>query len=621
MDADERTRDIYEKVPGYPELPLVPLPEPGASGYLEELGLRPSRLSHWIVKAAMFATGFSDFQKQLPNSIEGLLRRCDLRGSYLFAPVVSATLALEDDPRGLSPIERAATMLFAARSLYDDIVSGNLAPDQHQGQVLEMGQYPNLFSTSLIVDDNRPRIFKSTNASHITVAVARRFYTLRIWNPGSGTTTEQLKEALVELARTAQLNRLRNDEFSPGILTCADHATQIKAFQELRKIRINCESLSAIRHSFLTLCLDLDSSPSSHAEAALLAHSGNCGNRWFSSSLQLVVFGNAKACAICNFSTYLDGNTMMRAASEIQKRAAECALEGEANGESVSLPLATELDWNVSGKLVQRAQQDLRLVQDNQQATFEIQGIGRNYFAAHNLDPVPTFILALQSATKRLTGKMVRITQFLTMSKYRCMDLVTANVTTPEVMQFVNYVDSGDLQCDRATALLREAVNSQTEACRQARRHLPFDDILGLFISSREGARGLYVQSILILTGLLLRLLGHFDPTKQREVIVSHPEVYSEIPVVGRPGIRLPYVKYFGLHYQILEEKIVVTVMPSVSWTIPNAELIAELRGSLQRIQSYLESDQSGEASPLQIVRKAQDKKEESITHKHGRVA
>jgi hypothetical protein len=39
------------------------------------------------------------------------------------------------------------------------------------------------------------------------------------------------------------------------------------------------------------------------------------------------------------------------------------------------------------------------------------------------------------------------------------------------------------------------------------------------------------------------------------------------------------------LHYQIFEEKIIITMMPSVTWTIPNAELITVLRESLQRIQ------------------------------------
>jgi hypothetical protein len=72
----------------------------------------------------------------------------------------------------------------------------------------------------------------------------------------------------------------------------------------------------------------------------------------------------------------------------------------------------------------------------------------------------------------------------------------------------------------------------------------------------------------------------------RREILISHPEIYPEIPVVGRPGIRLPYVKYFGLHYQILPQRIVITLMPSVTWTIPNTQVVAELKAALDAIAS-----------------------------------
>jgi len=78
-----------------------------------------------------------------------------------------------------------------------------------------------------------------------------------------------------------------------------------------------------------------------------------------------------------------------------------------------------------------------------------------------------------------------------------------------------------------------------------------------------------------------------------REILVSHPTIYEEIPVVGRPGIRLPYVKYFGLHYQIFEDKVVVTVMPGLDWQVPNTEFIQALKSNLDRIMSLFEKDNS----------------------------
>jgi hypothetical protein len=48
--------------------------------------------------------------------------------------------------------------------------------------------------------------------------------------------------------------------------------------------------------------------------------------------------------------------------------------------------------------------------------------------------------------------------------------------------------------------------------------------------------------------------------------------------------VRLPYVKYFGLHYQIWEDRTVVTMMPGVGWEKSNAEVKESLQDSLQRI-------------------------------------
>jgi hypothetical protein len=38
----------------------------------------------------------------------------------------------------------------------------------------------------------------------------------------------------------------------------------------------------------------------------------------------------------------------------------------------------------------------------------------------------------------------------------------------------------------------------------------------------------------------------------------------------------------------MLEDRIVVTMMPGVDWTIPNAEFIAVLRESLDRIREVI---------------------------------
>jgi len=581
MLAGERTRDIYERVGGYPQPPLVPLPEFGDLSSLERLGIRLTPTSRRIVRAAIALTGFGAFWRRMPEGLETLLRRTNLRGPGLFAPVISATLALADDSRPLSPFERAATLVLGARSLYDDLKAGRLPADERDGQPLEMGQYPNLFSTSLIVEGKQPRVFKSTSTSQITVMSGGRIWLLE----GGEATLRQLSEALAAIAGPATERPGGEQELSPAILTSAGHLLQLRIWPRLQSIPRNAESLAALRHSFLAICLDLDAAPATHAEAALLAHSGNPGNRWQHSSLQLVVFGNARACAVCNFSAYLDGNTMMRGASEIQRRAAACPLQ-ETKPEK-ALPPASRLEWVLRREDLERAQASLRPLLDRQQATFEITGIGKDFFDAHGLPAVPAFVVALQRAANRLTGQRPRITQFLSMSRYRAMDLTTAEVTTPEVLEFVERWDR-----DASLALLRQAIDSQTRECRKARRYLNLFEMFALFLNSGTRAQRLYRSWIAGAAALLLRRLG-FMQRSRREILISHPEIYPEIPVVGRPGIRLPYVKYFGLHYQILPQRIVITLMPSVTWTIPNTQVVAELKAALDALRSGAWVDQA----------------------------
>jgi hypothetical protein len=593
MDARERSRDVYEHIPAYPKPPLIPLPEPGDLESLEKIGLKPGKLSRGIVRSVFALTGFDKFQTRLPEKLEDLLRSHHARGVYLFSPVISATLALQDDPRELDPIARASTLLIAARSLYDDLFAGKFEPDWLRGQPLEMGQYPNLFSTSLAVEGGKPRMYKSTETSCIAIAIHRRLYTQQIGRPGVDTTAEQLEDALARLVERAAHHRLRAAEPSPGLLTAAGHLTQRKIFARLQEDPTNRQSLEALRHTFLTLCLDLDSFPASPAEAAFQAHSGNCANRWYHSSLQIVIFGNSRACVICNFSAYLDGNTMMRGAAEMQKRAAASpssnpvSRDGSSAPGDPELPPAVELNWRINPRAAQAARREVQQVLDRQQATFEFDRWGAAFLKAHQVSPIPAFILALQMSLKRFTGRAVPITQFLAMSRYRCMDLVTANVTRPEVVRFVEYLESRDFEWKQARALLQEAIQAQELACRHARRNIPLPDIFISYLATLKGFQQGYVALIVMVGFFLLRRLGLLKP-RRTEVIVSHPEIYPEIPVVGRPGVRLPYVTVLGLHYQIMENRIVITWMPSLAWTIPNAELFAELSQSLKQIEEIL---------------------------------
>jgi hypothetical protein len=579
----ERSQDVYEAVGSYPQPPLVPLPKPGELETLERMGVILDPVSERIIRATMAVTGFNRFLRDLPGKLEPILRRTNVRLPGVYSPAISATLAFQDDPRSQSPCQRAAALVFAAHSLYEDVFSGRLPADEFRGQPLEMGQYPNLFSTSLILDHGQPRMFKSANTSRLVVIIRQHFYALEVGALGTDTHYQQLVEALEELCRRSGANEDAQPDLGPGVVTCADLPAQQRAFAFWEKDPAGAEALQALRHSFLTVCIEPDDQPESYYEAARRGHTGHCANRWFHSSLQLVVFGNTKACAICNFTTYLDGNTMMRAAAEITRRAKQVDL-GQTGMDS--LPAAKELSLPLPPALLEQARLDLRAVLDTQPATFEIQGFGRSYFAKHQLEAVPTFILALQMAAQRWSEKPVHIGQFLTMSKYRCMDLVNAMVTTPEVLHFVELMKQTP-EAEAARQALRLAIDSQDRECRKMRRMMTLDDIFAIYLQQKKFPFRFLTFAAAFLMMFTLRRMGRLKllPT---EIVVSHPEIYPEVPVVGRPGARLPYARFFGLHYQIWDDRIVITFMPGVNWKAPNVELCAAIEEGLKKIDGVV---------------------------------
>ncbi len=184
-----------------------------------------------------------------------------------------------------------------------------------------MGLYPNLFNTCLLVQGHGARLHKNKTNFKINVLVRRYFYILDLPVDGSPPLYKDIITALKEIVIDAAEQPRNNTNISIGIITAAKNRTQFKAFKLLYKDKASKETVSLLSQSFLTLCLNIDSRPDSYSETAFYAHNTNHGNRWYHSSTQLVVFGNAKSALIFNFTAYIDGITMAWASYEFYTRA------------------------------------------------------------------------------------------------------------------------------------------------------------------------------------------------------------------------------------------------------------------------------------------------------------
>ena len=590
---NQRSEDLYERLQAYPLPPWPAIADINDPQTFQRLGIRPGSYRYLLTKLALRLTGFQSFYKNLPDSLEPVLRKKNMRLLGLYAPVISATIALQDDPLKADPIIRSASLIYAAYLFYSDLHSGKLEPDRYGNSIFEMGLYPNLFNTSIVIANRSAKLFKTETNFRINVLIRRQFYILDLQRNDTMLSYAEIVSALKALVVYAEENIKKNNDLSIGLLTAANNHTQFKAFKHLYKDNKSRETVSLLSQSFVTLCLDMDSHPSSYADAAFYAHNTNHGNRWYHSATQFVVFGNGKCAVIFNFTAYLDGITMARAGYEFYKRALQASDKNQNVKTAEKKYTFQKLEWKFPQKYLPLIMRDIRRISDNQQATFEITNLGSKDFTRFNFKPIPIFVIALYMTAKEYIPQLNSIHQFVSMAKYRCMSLQETEIITNEIKRFIAVAENDQIKIFQKISLLREAINSQKKVIRKVRKEILPNITFVCYILSLSGIRKLFVLILTQIFSLLSGRLTLFDRLK-REIVISHPSIYEEIPVLGRPGIRFPYVKYFALHYQIMSNKIVVTIMPSFRWHVPNAEFVHLLSRKLEILHKIIRQGSTG---------------------------
>ena len=567
-----RTQAAFEDYPGCPNPPPPRLQSPWDPAVPEQLGLRKRSFTRGAVRAAFLLSGFAAFHRKLARSGDAVAPRGPHRPAP--SPRSSAVQALADGP-GTDPFLRGASLLAAVWSLHDEIRGGRFRADAARGQELESRSYLNLMGVSILSDGGRFRLFKTASTSRFLVMARRRQYVVDLDEGGGTPSVATLRAALEQVWERSGPPDAPLPDPVVGMLTCLPGEPQIAAFGALCGDPANRATLEVVKHAFVTVCLELDRFPETDAEAARWAIAGDFGNRWMYGGMQIVVFGNGKACQVGNPHCYAPGNVMMRIAATLWRRGAELARAGGGQAGPVTI---TEARWKLDQVDFGAVQKELgRIVDRDQQATFDIPGIGRAALGRAGLRPVEFFTVALQHAVHRLTGKIPLTCQFVSTASYRYGTFGTAVVSTPEVAALLEALRDPATSPDALRRLYAAAGESQRSACRIEREQAGIGVQLGWFLREAGGVRGRFGRGVL---NALWSRVGR--PTNPRvDIMVSHPTITEGVPVVGRPGIRLPNLGCFGMNYQIFEDHIRLTLMPG-AWKIPNETLVAELEASLR---------------------------------------
>lgn len=583
---DPRTSDItYEPLGQYPaarEAPIRPAADYLAH-YRKLFDYQCTRPAYKpLLRAALAlwhrASGFVGFVRRLAASPEGIddyLRRNDLLKYPDSLLELSYSMLLADDPEHTDAIDRAATLLAAAIDFHRRLRSGELEPDQRRGEPLEMGQYPHLFSTHLVPTPRGDVVYKSREDHFVVVMIAGRFYRMEVATADPPETGE-LKAGLLAVA---ELDRGAAPETGPGLapMSAVNRRRCGEIFEGLRGIEANHPPLEILENALLIVCLDLDRAPDTAAEACALVHSGNAANRWYHAGTQLVVFGNGKAGVLLSARHYIEGNVGARFAAEIQRRAARLSV-GDRQTVAGQAPKISRLHFTTEGLVdPEELEREIGGIVRDDPDTFEIAGAGEDLFRSHGVNPDAAFKLALLAASRELLAADVKMQQIATMSRYRSMCMVRAFVSTPQAVAFCDALDrEPPAECAR---LFRQALSAHAQALRDVRKGVWLPHVVGLFL--RRGSRWQ--------RWLTTRFVSLVRATCSRiDVVTSHPARHPEVVLFGRPGVRLPYVRYYGLHYQIRSDKIEMIFMPARRWRADLAELAGVVERKIDQIRRLL---------------------------------
>jgi hypothetical protein len=183
-----------------------------------------------------------------------------------------------------------------------------------------------------------------------------------------------------------------------------------------------------------------------------------------------------------------------------------------------------------------------------------------------------------------MRGATPIVGQFLSRTGYRCVDSMATIVTSDDVKRFAEYFEREQQRDpEQARTLLAKAVRSQQEHCRVTRRTLPLWLLIEYFTAQDFGQKRFVARAALKVVKRLKWLeFPGFD------ILISHPAIRSETPLIGRPGIRLPYLRFFGLHYQIFSDRTVLTIARGTDWKIGNAAFVAELTKNLSALRALI---------------------------------
>lgn len=505
-------------------------------------------------------------------------------------------LLLEDDPSADSLTERAARLTAAALQLYQSVRTQALPPDVVDDLPLEMGQYRRCFATHRTPHPYCDEVVTITGSQHIAVLVGGRLHYMAVDPQRAAVSLAAIHQALDHIVGQAEAQADEGVTVAPGMFTALPRDDWARLRGEMMKDPQNYQTLMMLEKALFVVCLDLDTAPGGLSGLSANLRDGNCHNRYYDKSMQIIVAENGRA-GLCFERAAVDGSVALGFAARLQRESLALPAVGEEPPPAQPLIRIRAVDWSLSktlGQRLQAAHKSIGRARDQRDVeAWTMPQLGLNTFKALNISPDAAVQLALQIASDEVTGQIPNIFEPVQIRHFAGGRMDFIMPVTAESLAAVRSLQADNAnQFFVAAQIYRAAKAHQsqvlhTKSGRGLVSHLLALNAVQAEESSREGS-GIHSWRHTV--------LSHLDKGLQvllrQEVLAANGSGYAGIASFGPIG---PRPDMLSIGYLIKENEITFDLRADGRFCKQARALRTALERSLLRIKRLLGACQNGE--------------------------
>jgi carnitine O-acetyltransferase len=389
---------------------------------------------------------------------------------------VNANFFFQFHPTGADQPTRAAELAVAALGHKAQLDDESFPPQVNRGVPQSMEQSKHLFSTTRIPGD--PQDYVRTpytdewpgpsTERHIVVFSRGRMYTMDVIGlDGVPHTVEEIAAGMRTVLAAAS-ERAPVEE-SVGSLTTKARADWAATRASLQVA--NAERVDLVERALFCVCLD-DVTPADEHEACRHLLAGDSGNRWFDKAVSLLVLPDGTS-GINVEHCELDGTTILTLVDAMFDEPVEthaARIGARAQGEPAVAPIEWELDDALRAEIRSAAGEfdEYLAATATQPLTFD--DFGAEDAKALKCSPDAFVQMAYQVAHRRAKGLTGATYESIATRQFHHGRTEAMRVVTPEIVAFVDAMQSPDASDDAKREAFRAAASAHGKRAKESQQ-------------------------------------------------------------------------------------------------------------------------------------------------------